>query len=87
MPTRTKPSLDKINNVQALRGFAALLVVLGHTEYAPPGMRPLGTFGVDIFFVISGFIMAMIVDRNPEKFLLRRFVRILPLYWTATLGV
>ena len=87
MPTTAKPSLDKINNVQALRGFAALLVVFGHTEFALPGMRPFGTFGVDIFFCISGFIMAMIVDRNPEKFLLRRLIRILPLYWTATLGV
>jgi peptidoglycan/LPS O-acetylase OafA/YrhL len=87
MPTTAKPSLDKINNVQALRGFAALLVVFGHTEFALPGMRPFGTFGVDIFFCISGFIMAMIVDRNPGKFLLRRCIRILPLYWTATLGV
>jgi peptidoglycan/LPS O-acetylase OafA/YrhL len=80
MPTR-------INNVQALRGFAALLVVLGHTMFAFPHMVPFGTFGVDIFFVISGFIMAMICDRNPEKFFLRRLIRILPLYWTATLGV
>jgi peptidoglycan/LPS O-acetylase OafA/YrhL len=77
----------RINNVQALRGFAALMVVLGHTMFAFPHMVPFGTFGVDIFFVISGFIMAMICDRNPEKFLLRRVIRIVPLYWTATLGV
>lgn len=80
MPTR-------INNVQALRGFAALLVVFGHAAYSLPGIGPFGSFGVDIFFVISGFIMAMICDRNPEKFFLRRLIRILPLYWTATLGV
>jgi peptidoglycan/LPS O-acetylase OafA/YrhL len=78
---------NRINNVQALRGFAALLVVLGHTEYSLPGLLPFGTFGVDIFFVISGYIMAMIVARNPEKFFLRRLIRILPLYWAATLGV
>jgi len=77
----------RINNVQALRGFAALLVVLGHTLFAFPHMVPFGTSGVDIFFVISGFIMAMICDRNPEKFFLRRLIRIVPLYWTATLGV
>jgi exopolysaccharide production protein ExoZ len=85
--TVAKPSLDRINNVQALRGFAALLVVFGHTEFALPGMRAFGTFGVDIFFVISGFIMAMILDRNPQKFFLRRLIRILPLYWAATFGV
>lgn len=87
MPEKHAPQPNRINNVQALRGFAALLVVLGHTEFALPGMQPFGTFGVDIFFVISGFIMAMIVDRNSEKFFLRRLIRILPLYWTATLGV
>jgi exopolysaccharide production protein ExoZ len=80
MPTR-------INNVQALRGFAALLVVIGHTEFALPGLHPFGVFGVDIFFVISGYIMAMICDRNPEKFFLRRLIRIVPLYWAATLLV
>jgi peptidoglycan/LPS O-acetylase OafA/YrhL len=87
MATMANPPLSRINNVQALRGFAALLVVLGHSGYALPGMEAFGTFGVDIFFVISGFIMAMIVDRNPEKFFARRLIRILPLYWTATVGV
>jgi peptidoglycan/LPS O-acetylase OafA/YrhL len=80
MPTR-------INNVQALRGFAALFVVFGHTLYTFPHMVPFGTFGVDVFFVNSGFIMAMICDLNPEKFFLRRLIRIVPLYWVATLGV
>jgi peptidoglycan/LPS O-acetylase OafA/YrhL len=82
-----RPALSRINNVQALRGFAALLVVLGHSGWNPPGLMGFGTFGVDIFFVISGFIMAMIVARNPDKFFLRRLIRILPLYWTATFGV
>jgi peptidoglycan/LPS O-acetylase OafA/YrhL len=77
----------RINNVQALRGFAALLVVLGHTRFTLPRTIPFGPSGVDIFFVISGFIMAMICNRNPEKFFLRRLIRILPLYWAATLGV
>jgi peptidoglycan/LPS O-acetylase OafA/YrhL len=87
MTFSAKPPPTRINNVQALRGFAALLVVLGHSEFSLPGLLPFGTFGVDIFFVISGYIMAMIVARNPEKFFLRRLIRILPLYWVATLGV
>ena len=77
----------RIHNIQALRGFAALLVVFGHAGLMLPGLHPFGTFGVDVFFVISGFIMAMICDRNPERFFLRRLIRIVPLYWAATLGV
>ncbi|MBP0575775.1 acyltransferase family protein, partial [Mycobacterium tuberculosis] len=47
--------------------------------------------GVDIFFVISGFVMAAAVDRpHPPRwsaFLIRRAARIYPLYWLATLIV
>lgn len=52
------------------------------------GMRPLEGFGlggVDIFFVISGFIMAYSQSRAPKtpvEFILGRFVRIVPLYWS-----
>src|SRR5690606_35064881 len=49
-----------------------------------------GDFGVDLFFVISGFIMVH-VSRNqfarpgaPLDFVRRRLVRIVPLYWTMT---
>lgn len=52
----------------------------------------LGLIGVDIFFIISGFIMGVIaVERfedksfkNVKKFLWRRFVRVVPLYWFYT---
>lgn len=50
----------------------------------------IGAAGVDIFFVISGFIMWVISVRaplGPGDFLLRRVVRIVPLYWLTTLGV
>lgn len=42
--------------------------------------------GVDVFFVISGFIM-LITNRNgtPGKFAIRRIIRIVPLYWFLTL--
>lgn len=42
--------------------------------------------GVDVFFVLSGFIIALTTDpaRGPAYFLRRRLVRIVPLYWTLT---
>ncbi|MGE7371171.1 acyltransferase family protein [Neorhizobium sp. NPDC001467] len=89
-------------NVQILRFFAAFLVVFAHAhaEVLNVAARSSGTFGgiglldwglgVDIFFVISGFIMYyMMHDRfgrpgAPVDFLRRRLVRIVPLYWIFT---
>jgi peptidoglycan/LPS O-acetylase OafA/YrhL len=48
-----------------------------------PGDR--GAFGVDIFFVISGFIIAYVVSKNTNQFLLKRVIRIVPLYILATI--
>jgi exopolysaccharide production protein ExoZ len=72
-----------IKSIQILRAFAALLVVYAHFEFSKPS---IGSFGVDIFFIISGFIMAYIVDKNPNAFLYRRIVRIVPLYFSMTLA-
>jgi peptidoglycan/LPS O-acetylase OafA/YrhL len=77
----------KLNNIQALRAYAALSVVFFHTGYLIPGISPFGFYGVDVFFVISGFIMAGICDIRPEKFFLRRLIRIVPTYWIATFGI
>jgi exopolysaccharide production protein ExoZ len=66
-----------------LRAFAALSVVFFHTGYMPGG-HGFGWFGVDIFFVISGYIMTRICDRNPQFFLRRRLIRIVPPYWAFT---
>ena len=46
-----------------------------------------GIWGVDIFFVISGFIMMYVTENNEKYFLLKRIIRIVPLYWILTLGV
>jgi len=73
-----------IYNIQFARAFAALLVVYAHLNY--PGAS-FGQFGVDIFFVISGFIMTMICHESPRNFLVRRVVRIAPLYWLVTTAV
>ena len=79
----------KLNNIQILRAFAATVVVIFHTGFAFPHMRNFGSFGVDVFFVISGFIMAHILDptsgSSSDFFFRRRILRIVPPYWFFTI--
>jgi exopolysaccharide production protein ExoZ len=88
--------------IQILRGIAAALVVSHHSleeslaisgKMAPDWLIALGACGVDIFFVISGFIIFSVTygrePRNPEPapvFLLKRFIRIFPLYWICLIA-
>jgi exopolysaccharide production protein ExoZ len=83
-------------NVQLLRAVAAYLVVFVHLSELLPE-TPVTTFlhykgysGVDLFFVISGFIMVYTTSRKKitaSQFLLNRIRRILPLYYSATFFV
>lgn len=75
-----------LNNLQALRALAAIMVVLHH-NYGGPFIW--GHYGVDVFFVISGFIMVHAVDpsKGAIDFYTRRVIRIVPLYWSITLGL
>jgi peptidoglycan/LPS O-acetylase OafA/YrhL len=50
-------------------------------------MKPVGTFGVDVFFVISGYVVARICATNSEFLFRRRVLRIVPPYWAATLAL
>ncbi len=77
-------------SIQALRALAALAVVAYHALQWDRGGFDAGRAGVDVFFVISGFIMWHVTsgrDVAPGAFLWRRFTRVAPLYWLATLGV
>lgn len=82
--------------IQALRFVAALMVVTTHsTLYVSERLIKgfpvwnAGGAGVDIFFVISGFVMMIssgtLIDRADswKKFAFRRLLRIVPLYWAA----
>jgi exopolysaccharide production protein ExoZ len=78
-----------IKNVQALRAFAALLVVFPHLGHAlgALGLPLFGYGGVDLFFVISGFVMVHTTRRNPTRpsvFIRKRIARIVPAYWLMT---
>ena len=77
-------------SVQALRALAALAVATYHALQWADGGFEVGRAGVDVFFVISGFIMWHVTagrDVDPGDFLWRRLTRVAPLYWLATLGV
>jgi exopolysaccharide production protein ExoZ len=80
----------EIISIQQLRGVAAFGVLCFHACSKAGLVFGTGAAGVDIFFVISGFIMWTISVRapmGPLGFLLRRAVRILPLYWLASLAL
>ncbi len=88
------PPHPALTNIQALRAVAAILVVFVHLEYplAQLGIgRSWQSFfagGVDLFFVISGFIMVHTTARrsiSPLAFLRLRIIRVVPLYWAITL--
>jgi peptidoglycan/LPS O-acetylase OafA/YrhL len=92
-----QPAVGTFVGVQALRGLAALLVVLahatqmGHNRFGGGEELYFGQSGVDIFFPISGFVMVVTTHRHWGKahiaadFLFRRLIRIVPLYWAATI--
>lgn len=90
----------KLENVQHLRGFAAIIVIFEHTLHrsewygqTAPFLRSLqgwGLSGVDVFFVISGFVMVYSQLHAPKTavdFLTGRLIRIVPLYWILTLSL
>jgi exopolysaccharide production protein ExoZ len=77
----------EILSIQYLRAVAALSVLAFHLIVRFDGPLPIGASGVDIFFVISGFVMwVTTADRRvtPAGFMLKRIVRIVPNYWIAT---
>ncbi|MEV4609792.1 acyltransferase [Neorhizobium sp. LMR1-1-1.1] len=87
-----------IENVQLLRFVAAFLVVIAHSvdltlkqhpDFSiPQNIGNFGASGVDIFFVISGFIITAVATnstKTPAQFGADRIKRVVPLYWIASL--
>jgi exopolysaccharide production protein ExoZ len=76
-----------VHSIQYLRGVAALMVVAFHaivSRWNAPHVEDLA-LGVDIFFVISGYIMmATTRTMRPREFAYKRLVRIVPMYWLMT---
>jgi peptidoglycan/LPS O-acetylase OafA/YrhL len=89
-----------LNSIQLARGLAAFLVaflhlcnvqndIVGRDFLSWPPFLNFGYAGVDLFFVISGFIISYVTDRGDFRasdFFLRRAIRILPIYYIFTLA-
>jgi len=89
----------KIQSVQALRALAVILVVYAHaigfennihlkssSQAEFFHLKAWGGIGVDLFFVISGFIMYHIAPhyKSYKTFALKRIARIIPFYWLVS---
>jgi peptidoglycan/LPS O-acetylase OafA/YrhL len=77
---------DRVNSLDGVRTIAVLAVLMVHGGF--PGAE-LGWLGVDIFFVLSGFLITTLLCKERQrtgtislpKFWGRRFLRLMPAYW------
>ena len=93
VPVNSTTSAHRIEGLDALRGIAALGVVLvhfmndftRHTNRSYVFAWTYGGYGVYLFFLISGFVIFMTVTRarRPIDFVISRFSRLYPPYWVA----
>jgi peptidoglycan/LPS O-acetylase OafA/YrhL len=80
------PENAKIHALHGLRGVMAWWVVFGHISLAFNWQIPLidrNTLAVDVFVLLSGFVIAMLIDRKREPYgtyIVRRAFRLFPLY-------
>ena len=88
MPPGHDTAPARLANVDALRGVAALAVCLFHWEHIGFGtpvnaqVFRFGMLGVELFFMISGFVIGLVAERSPSvpRFVLARAVRLYPAY-------
>lgn len=78
----------KLAGLDALRGIAILLVIAAHFGAGLTGSKTSIVFanaGVILFFFLSGFLMywTLSADQNCGRYAVRRFFRILPMYWVS----
>ena len=94
------PTLKSIQVLRAVAAFGVLTLHAATEKVTFLGGEPgpfrnflLGAAGVDLFFVISGFVMVYSSESlfgrtdGPRKFFLRRLARIAPLYWAVTIAI
>ncbi len=79
---------SRLSELDALRGIAALAVVFDHITLDRPQGKNFwvyGLTGVDLFFMISGFVIFMSLEhtKNAKDFVIRRITRLYPAYWVC----
>lgn len=91
------PGKQRYAQLDGLRGLAAGAVVFFHyfgifpdvfeTEHKPIPHAEFGAYGVQLFFIISGFVIFMTLARveRPRDFVATRFIRLYPSYWATIL--
>lgn len=90
--------MHRLRELDSLRGIACLSVLLFHytTKYSEIFSTSLttqlfsfkyGGLGVDLFFIISGFVIFLTIKKNtkPLEFAYKRFTRLYPTYWVCVL--
>lgn len=92
---RSSVVMGRFAELDGLRGLAAMAVVIGHFamnfgDYYPghapsPIFFPYGAYGVQLFFMISGFVILLSAVRggSAKHFAISRFTRLYPTYWAA----
>ena len=89
----------KFLSLQLLRAVAAIAVIIfhaqalchryaSHSSHAEALLGNTGAYGVDLFFVLSGYVILHTIHATrttAQAFLLRRVIRIVPIYWILTL--
>ena len=90
LTNETLPPLhrSRLSEIDALRGIAALFVLCFHYSLNGRPTYPIfrfGITGVDLFFLISGFVIMMSMERIKYgyEFIISRFCRLFPTYWTC----
>ncbi len=96
VPSSTENLPRHLGSLQWLRAIGALAVVYFHAAIQVMHLNPdtnipiVGATGVDVFFVLSGFIMWVTTrnsDVSTKGFIVKRIERIAPLYWFLTIAV
>jgi exopolysaccharide production protein ExoZ len=85
---------QRLLSIQYLRAIAALMVVFHHardqfSDFPGPFLTTAGAAGVDLFFVVSGYVMVFVTntrEHSASDFLKSRVARIVPIYWFYTFG-
>lgn len=94
--TNTKTPANRLQNLDVVRGLAAIAVVLFHYTTIFPNFYPAGEtvdlpfdygyYGVHLFFMVSGFVILMSLSKNKGAgFVKSRFIRLYPVYWASAL--